>query len=490
MPSDVRPAPRTASAPRPASGNAAYQVCIHPDCAATYDVGQVLATCPACSGLLDVAYDWSAQPIPKSLAEFTGRACVTPRGPGGPADFSGVWRFRELLPFANAQQALTLGEGRTLLYQADGLGRELGMKPGRLFFQHEGANPSGSFKDNGMTAAFTLARRIGRSRVACASTGNTSASLALYAAAAADHGTPMQSVVFVGSGKIALGKLAQALDHGALTLQIEGDFDACLARLSDAAAQLGLYVMNSINPFRLEGQKSIIYRVLEGLGGQVPDWIIVPAGNLGNTSAFGKALMELRALGLIDRLPRIAAINAAGADTLYQLVEQRGLRWNGGRYDRALIDAFYREREALGRRADTVATAIQIARPVNLPKALRTLDATAGLVRSVHDDDILEHKALLGRFGLGCEPASAAAPAGLRQLVRAGLISPDDRVVCILTGHALKDPDASVRYHSAPAVPNQRRFVNRPLRVADDVEAICRAINAAVASFTSEAERR
>jgi threonine synthase len=389
-----------------------------------------------------------------------------------------VWRFRELLPFARPDDVLTIGEGRTLMQQADGLARDLGMRPGSLSLQYEGANPSGSFKDNGMTAAFTLARRIGRRRVACASTGNTSASLALYAAASVDRDAqPMQAIVLIGSGKIALGKLAQALDHGALTLQIAGDFDACLRCLLAVADRLGLYLMNSMNPFRLEGQKSIVYRVLEGLTWDVPDWIILPAGNLGNTSAFGKALLELRELGYIDRLPRLAAINARGANTLYELHEQRGLRWNSGRYDHALIERYYAELDTAGRRAETVATAIQIARPVNLPKALRALEVTNGLVRQVNDGDILDCKALVARRGLGCEPASAATVAGLRVLLGEGVVARDARVVCVLTGHALKDPDATVRYHSAEDGGARSAWANQPIRVPDDVEAICGAIN-------------
>jgi threonine synthase len=272
-----------------------------------------------------VAYDWSRLPAPKSLREFEAKWSHRT----DPLCFSGVWRFRELLPFADPAQVLTIGEGQTILQCADTVAAYAGMNAGRLFLQYEGMNPSGSFKDNGMTAAFTHARMVGARRAACASTGNTSASLAVFCSATG----LMRAVIFIGSGKISYGKLAQALDHGALTIQITGDFDDAMARVREVAGRLGIYLVNSINPFRLEGQKTIMFRVLEALRWEVPDWIIVPGGNLGNVSSFGKAFAELSELGLIARRPRLAVINAAGADTFYQLFEKNGLRWNGGRPD-------------------------------------------------------------------------------------------------------------------------------------------------------------
>jgi threonine synthase len=395
-------------------------------------------------------------------------------------DFSGVWRFRELLPFVDRKNMVTIGEGRTLLHQADGLAAAMDHRPGHLFLQYEGFNPSGSFKDNGMAAAFSMARQLGRRRVACASTGNTSAAMALYAANGARSGEPVQAVVFVGSGKIAFGKLSQALDYGALTLQIEGDFDACMARVAEAAQRLGLYVMNSVNPFRLEGQKTIMYRVLEGLNWEVPDWVIVPGGNLGNCSAFGKAFLELHNLGLIDRIPRLAIINASGAATLSYLVNEVGVVWNEGRIDHTSIAARYRHMDDNHLKAQTVASAIEIARPVNLSKALRAIAISNGIVRDVSDSVILDHKALIGRHGFGCEPASAASLAGLRMLREEGVISADDRVVCILTGHGLKDPDATVQYHvGTEGDPPRGPHANTPIPVADDLDAICAAIDGA-----------
>jgi threonine synthase len=325
---------------------------------------------------------------------------------------------------------------------------------------------------------------VGAKRVACASTGNTSASLAMFASL-----SELTGIVFIGSGKIAYGKLSQALDYGARTLQIQGDFDACLRRVRQITAErkdLGIYLMNSVNPFRLEGQKSIMYRVLEALEWQVPDWVIVPGGNLGNCSAFGKAFAELHELGLIDRIPRLAIVQAEGANPLYRLVNEHGVTWNGGAYDRDAVDAFFRDLDAAGDKAHTIASAIEIGRPVNLPKALRALDIMNGVVRQADDHTILEHKAMVGRYGFGCEPASAASVAGAHQLVEEGVISPDERVVCILTGHELKDPDATVKYHTgvdmkaaqadAPRHDPQGRFANQPIRVADDLDAIIHAI--------------
>lgn len=472
----------------------AYQECIDPTCRATFGVEQVLVSCPACAkqgrqSLLDISYDWSRAMVPKSLSSFEHRWMTKGESGEGALDFSGVWRFRELMPFyRTVDDIVTVGEGRTNLQNASLLAPQIGLKPGCLFLQYEGLNPSGSFKDNGMTAAFTHARMVGAKRVACASTGNTSASLAMFAAL-----SQMSGIVFIGSGKIAYGKLSQALDYGAKTLQIQGDFDACLRRVRQVAVeqpQLGIYLMNSVNPFRLEGQKAIMFRVLEALNWEPPDWIVVPGGNLGNCSAFGKAFAELKALGLVKRVPRLAVINAAGANTLYELTQKHGLTWNAGRFDQAKIAAFYKHLEQNHIHAHTIASAIEIGHPVNLPKALRALHEMNGVVREADDQTILEHKAMVGRFGFGCEPASAASVAGAHQLIREGIISPTDRVVCILTGHVLKDPDATVKYHTgldmksvqdlAPKTATHGQFVTRPLPVPDDLDAIIRALTESV----------
>jgi threonine synthase len=458
--------------------DAAYQRCIHPRCAATAALDATTFRCPRCGGLLDIAYDWDRLTPPTSLRAFEARWARRT----DPLDFSGVWRFRDLLPFARPEHVATIGEGQTLLRRADAVGRYVGLNAGRLFLQYEGLNPSGSFKDNGMTAAFTHARAVGARRAACASTGNTSSSLALYCAATG----LMRGVVFVGTGKISHGKLAQALDHGVLTLQIAGDFDDAMLRVQQVAPRLGIYLVNSVNPFRLEGQKTVMFRVLEALGWEVPEWVVVPGGNLGNVSAFAKAFMELTHLGLAKRVPRFAVITAAGADTFYQLVEKQGLRWNGGEPRRDLIERYYAGLEATGKKAATLASAIEINRPVNLPKAVRALEVSGGVVRAVTDQDILDAKAQVGSGGFGCEPASAAGVAGARLLRREGVIGADERVVCILTGHQLKDPTATVTYHTAQgaafAESFGRRgvaaatFANRPVPVANDADAIARAI--------------
>src|SRR5258708_3868346 len=314
--------------------DAVYQRCIHPACGGTDHLGATAFRCPRCGAIMDVGYDWDRLQPPKSLREFEAKWSERTN----PLSFSGVWRFRELLPFAAPERILTIGEGQTILQRADGVAGYVGLESGKLFLQYEGMNPSGSFKDNGMTAAFTHARVVGAKRAACASTGNTSASLAVFCSATG----LMRAIVFIGSGKISYGKLAQALDHGALTVQIAGDFDDAMLRVQQVARRLGIYLVNSINPFRLEGQKTIMYRVLEALRWESPDWIVVPGGNLGNCSAFGKAFMELAELGLVKRLPRLAVINAAGANTFFQLTEKQNVRWNGGRTESLKVDGLYR----------------------------------------------------------------------------------------------------------------------------------------------------
>jgi threonine synthase len=464
----------------------AYQQCLNPACRTTLAVDQVAFSCPDCGDLVDVVYDWDRLPVPRRLSDFEAKWSRRL----DPLCYSGVWRFRELLPFAPTDQIVTIGEGQTLLQVADKVGQYVGVDPGKLRLQYEGMNPSGSFKDNGMTAAFTHARMVGARRVACASTGNTSAALAVYCSA-----TPFgfKAIIFIGSGKIAYGKLAQALDHGALTIQIVGDFDDAMHRVRQVADRLGIYLMNSVNPFRLEGQKTVMYRVLEGLGWEAPDWIVVPGGNLGNSSAFGKAFLELRHLGLIDRVPRLAVINAAGARTLEYLVGNHGLSWSNGLPDMTPAHHYYERMDAEGAKASTIASAIEINRPVNLKKCLRALDVCDGVVRQVSDQEIMDAKARVGAGGLGCEPASAASVAGAKRLREEGIIAPSDSVVCILTGHQLKDPTATVAYHGTDqdnfekvlGSRGVRRagFANRPVIVPNDLDDIIRTI-----ALYSEAE--
>ncbi len=442
----------------------AYQKCINPDCAAEFDCGQTMFKCPKCGSLLDIWYRWDKIPVPDKLSDFAKRWANR----SNPLDFSGVWRFRELLNFCQDKYKVTIGEGQTILQRNDAVAEYVDMGTGCLYLQYEGLNPSGSFKDNGMAAAFSHAKMVGAKSCVCASTGNTSASMALYA-----HSCGLKSTVFIGSGRIAFGKLSQSMDYGAQTIQIRGDFDDCMRQVQDVCTKLGLYLLNSLNPFRLEGQKTIMYRILEGLGWDVPDWIVVPGGNLGNSSAFGKAFLELKQLGLIEQIPRMAVINATGADTLTDLVNNKKLRWNNGKVEQTVIDDYYADLTARDFSPHTCASAIEISRPVNLKKCLRAIDICNGVVRAVTDEQICDAKAIVGKFGLGCEPASAASIAGLKQLRAEGIIGPAEKVACVLTGHALKDPNVTVDYHKQ----KQGQFSNPPTEAPNDLDEIIKIIS-------------
>jgi threonine synthase len=445
------------------TSSTAFQKCINPDCGAEFDCGQALFKCPTCGELLDAKYNWDKIEVPDKLNSFAKRWANR----SNPLDFSGVWRFRELLNFCDDKHKVTIGEGQTILQQNDAVAEYVDMRKGRLYLQYEGLNPSGSFKDNGMAAAFSHAKMVGASSSACASTGNTSASVALYA-----HTCGLKATVFIGSGRIAFGKLSQGIDYGAKTIQISGDFDDCMRQVQDVCTKLGLYLLNSLNPFRLEGQKTIMYRIIEGLGWDVPDWIVVPGGNLGNSSAFGKAFYELKQLGLIKRIPRMAVINATGADTLTDLINNKKITWNNGKVDQEIIDDYYNDLTARNFSPHTCASAIEISRPVNLKKCLRAIDICNGVVRAVTDEEILDAKAIIGRHGLGCEPASAATIAGLKHLRTEGVIEANARVACVLTGHPLKDPNVTVNYHKE----KQGKFSNPPTEAPNDIDEIIKLI--------------
>jgi threonine synthase len=411
-------------------------------CGARYPWNSPRLQC-ACGGLLDVTVAPGA-----SGAALRQRFDARLRDPERHrAGASGVWRYAELV-LPGAGPIVTHPEGNTPLYRRAALSAYAGVED--LALKHEGQNPTGSFKDRGMTVAVTRAVRVHASAVACASTGNTSASMAAYAAHA---GLP--ALVFVPRGKVAAGKLAQALAYGARTLLVRGDFDACLRLARESAEKLGVTLLNSVNPWRIEGQKTIVLEMLHQRGWEPPDWIVVPAGNLGNTAAFGKALLEARDLGLIRRLPRIAAVQAAGANPFYRSF-RRGFRRR------------YRVK------AETVATAIRIGDPASFDRAVRAIRETRGLVTAVSDVEILEAKAVVDAAGLGCEPASAAAVAGTRRLLRAGRIRRGDSVVAVLTGHLLKDPQAVLDYHAGRA-----RRANPPREIAprlDEVEKVLRKL--------------
>jgi threonine synthase len=398
--------------------------------------------CGHCGGLLEIHHRPPAITPAELMQRFTERRGGTPG-----ATASGVWRFREIvLPSADA--VVSYPEGNTPLLHRVALDRWAGME--HLLLKHEGLNPTGSFKDRGMTVGVTQALRVGARAVACASTGNTSASLAAYAAQA---GLP--ALVLVPSEGVAAGKLAQTLAYGARTLLVRGDFDQCLRLVEEASTELGVYLLNSINPFRIEGQKTIVLEMLQQLSWESPDWIVVPAGNLGNTAAFGKALQEARQWGLISRLPRLAAVQAAGAAP----------------FARSFAEGFAQKHRV---KAETVATAIKIGNPASYDRAVRAITETNGVVLAVDDAELLEAKAVIDASGLGCEPASAVSLAGLRQLVRSGVVQPADNVVAVLTGHILKDPGLLLRYHQEMDPPPPR--ANRPVTIDPDLREIERVL--------------
>lgn len=383
--------------------------------------------CSACGDLLEIVYPgWKTDQgfrlsglNPASLKALwrTRRKSLLP------IDQSGVWRFRELLPpFADEHQIITLREGNTPVYELPSCARIAGVR--HLLAKHQGMNPTGSFKDTGMTLAASVAHNENFLWVGCASTGNTSASMAAYAARGG-----MRSLVLIPEGKVSWGKLSQALDYGAVTCQLKTDFDGCLRVLNEVVQKMPVYLLNSVNPFRIEGQKTTAIELLEQLDWQVPDHVIVPGGNLGNSSAIGKAFLELKELGFIPSLPKLSIIQAEGANALV-----RTMRETGGK---KLISVL----------AETAASAIRIGNPASWKKAVRVLEQTGGAVEQVSEVEIALAKAEIGAEGIGCEPASAVTLAGLRKLVKAGFVKSGESVVLILTGHLLKDPDFTMKFH-------------------------------------------
>ncbi len=412
-------------------------------CGATYEVSDPHPQCGSCNGLLDLVQPAPNLSGPRLRKVFDDRLGTT-RGPFA----SGVWRFGEIVLNDAIDEAVTQPEGNTPLIARSRISRWAGVDD--LLLKHEGHNPTGSFKDRGMTVAVTQARRLGASAVACATTGNTGASLASYAAAA---GLP--ALVVVPRDGVAIGKLAQVLAYGGRAVLVRGDFDACLRLVLEAANELGVYLLNSINPFRIEGQKTILLELLQQLGWSPPDWIVLPAGNLGNTAAFGKALREAKAWGLIRRTPRLAAVQAEGAAP----------------FARSFREGFTTRHQVT---ADTVASAIRIGNPASYDRAVTSIRETDGVVTTVTDDEILEAKAVVDGAGVGCEPASAASVAGVRRLVREGVIRPGQQVVAVLTGHLLKDPSIVTWYH-VEAEP-KRPLANRPVEIEPRIQELTRII--------------
>ena len=383
-----------------------HLVCVH--CGATYPADEIIYNCKKCGHLLAVKYP---------LDEITVMRATWDARP------LSVWRYKELLPVHI--EPVSLHEGGTPLYHLKRLGDEMGLK--YLYAKHEGMNPSGSFKDRGMTVGVSMAIQLKKKSVACASTGNTSASLAVYAAKA---GIP--AVVLLPAGHVAVGKIAQALMHGAKVISIRGNFDRALEMVHDLCLTHGLYLLNSINPYRLEGQKTIGFEAVDQLG-CVPDRFVLPVGNAGNISAVYKGLLELEALDFIDRLPKMTGIQAAGSSPVVRAIK--------GNFPEVVPD----------QNPETLASAIRIGAPVNAEKALVAIRKTGGTAESVTDEEILAMQRDLARKeGIGVEPASAASVAGIRKLVEMGAIDRDEKIVCVVTGHLLKDPDTVIKQCEPP----------------------------------------
>ncbi|HYW31886.1 MAG TPA: threonine synthase [Gemmatimonas sp.] len=425
-------------------GSASIQRCAA--CGAVTSETSSAADCAVCGGLLDALH---AMPADRNGAlvdastlasSFAAHCCARPAGFGSHP--SGVWRFQSLVMPAAGSAITSHPEGNTPLLERSRLLAFTGCD--RLQIKHEGHNPTGSFKDRGMTVGVTQAVRIGATAVACASTGNTSAALSSYAAQAGIPG-----LVFVPAGKVALGKLTQTLAYGARTLLVRGDFDQCLRLVQDASRELGIYLLNSINPWRVEGQKTIVFELLQQLGWESPDFLVLPAGNLGNTAAFGKALREARALGLITRVPRIVSVQAAGA---------------------APFAASFPSFESRGTvQAETLATAIRIGDPASWDRAVRAIRDTDGMVISCTDEEIVAAKVAIDGAGVGCEAASAASVAGVKQLVARGVIRREHHVVAVLTGHVLKDPGMLQWLHQDR---DDFADANRPVEIEPTVSAV------------------
>ena len=367
----------------------------------------IIYRCPDCDGLLEARYETLS-----TFADFEG---------------TGVWRYADALP---VDAGVSIDEGATPLYELPDLTDELGLES--VLVKHEGMNPTGSFKDRGMTVGVEIADRLGVDRLACASTGNTSAALAAYGARA-----DLDVLVLLPAGKVAAGKLAQAGLHGARILELDGNFDTCLDVVAELAAAGEVYLLNSINPFRLEGQKTIGLEILEVFAeryGGVPDRIVLPVGNAGNTSALYKCFRELVAAGELESedVPALTGVQATGAAPLVEAIEE--------------------DRDAVTRWDDveTIATAIRIGNPVNAAKALPGVRDTGGTAVAVPDEEITAAQGALAREGIGVEPASAASVAGLRALREDGIVDADERVVCLTTGHLLKDPDAAAAAGTDP----------------------------------------
>ena len=452
--------------------------------------------CRACGELFEVEYPWSScagssgAPVEVARDGYAYSASrPTPKNRPNPsalrylwqerrtstmaADQSGVWRFRDLLPIVAEDKIVTLREGNTPLYEMPRAAAALGMN--WLLAKHQGMNPTGSFKDTGMTAALSVAVASGFEWVACASTGNTSAAMAAYAARAG-----LRSLVLIPEGKIAWGKLSQSMDYGSTTVQLRTDFDGCVKVLAEIVERAPVYLLNSVNPYRLEGQKTPAFEILEQVEWQVPHHIVVPGGNLANCSALGKGFAEMMHLGFIHRVPKISVIQAEGANPLYRWLQSGG----GGALEPV--------------QAETRASAIRIGNPASWKKAARVLAAMGGWCEQVSEREIALAKAEIGAEGIGCEPASAVTLAGLKKLVADGRVGREETAILLLTGHTLKDPEYTIKYHRgellteaetarAPAeeLALDARLRHEPLVMDAEAEAVLRVLDAQGAVSTA-----
>ncbi|MGB9959287.1 MAG: threonine synthase [Candidatus Bathyarchaeales archaeon] len=388
------------------------QVCI--SCGREYSVDEIVYSCRKCGDILEIRYDYAL--IRERLEKSDWKSLPL-----------SVWRYKDFMPIRNLLNVVSLNEGGTKLHYCRRLGKALGIK--NLYVKNEGENPTGSFKDRGMTVGVTKAVELGAKIVACASTGNTSASLAAYAAKAG-----LSCVILIPSGGVAFGKLAQAIIYGAKVIQIRGNFDQALQmvlKLSEEHREI--YLLNSINPYRLEGQKTIAFEICEQMNMTPPDRVIVPVGNAGNISAIWKGFTEFNKTGLIEKLPKMTGIQAEGAAPIARAVK------NG------------KDTITPVEKPETVASAIRIGAPVSWKKALTAIKASGGTAETVTDREILEAQKMLARYeGLFVEPASASSIAGLKKLVENGEVGKDEVVVCVITGHGLKDPDIVVKMFEKP----------------------------------------
>jgi threonine synthase len=383
-------------------------------CGSTFDPKEKLYTCPKCGGLLEIELD-----LEKVKEKLNRKSLET--------EFPSAWKYRPFMPIFDDSKIISLKEGGTPLYRCERLEKDLGVR--ELYVKHEGLNPTGSFKDRGMTIGVTKALEFGVKTVACASTGNTSASLAAYAAKA-----NLKCVVLLPAGKVALGKLAQAVMHGAQVIAIKGNFDQALAIIRKICEERDdIYLLNSLNPFRPQGQKSIGFEVADQLGFETPDRVVVPMGNCANIWAIYKGFFEFRETGLVEDIPKMTGIQAAGAMPIVEAIKQD-------------LDEFKPVKSP-----ETIATAIRIGNPVNGPKALKAIRESKGTAESVTDDEIVRaQKDLAMLEGIGVEPASASSLAGLRKLLEAGEVDKDERIVCVTTGHILKDPQEVIEISERP----------------------------------------